>query len=317
MADSYAATRIHVMSTKLIQSADYDRLLKMSDKEVINYLQETEYKEDVLNVESLEDLENVDRIIALNSQRTVRKLQSISSKAFQQALTGMLRRNDRWNLRVIAESLAGEHDPKEALEKYKKQGTVNPQQFVESKTIPELAKKASKYVRSLRSEPKTLSEFFDSLNQETEKVLVASDQFIIDEENILYVLMAKREGIAQENINKKLKKGGKLSRGVLREAAGAKTVEDALKVLESTRYGTVIANTRTHLEEHSFVRFEDELHKEVLRQIRKVVRTYPLGIDVIIHYLIEKEMEHENLRVLLKGKRLGLDEEFIKEHLVV
>ena len=141
MNDEYTAARLHGMRAKLI--TEYERLLKMSDSEVVNFLQGTAYKRDIetLSITDLSDVGVIDKILAANEKRILKKLDLISSKKFKKALASRLEENDLWNLRVIAEALTAGEDPKEALDKYERWGTKEPRQFADVKSIADLASK--------------------------------------------------------------------------------------------------------------------------------------------------------------------------------
>lgn len=322
MNDSYAATRIHVMRTKLISPEEYDRLLKMSDREVINYLQSTEYREDVdaLAIKDLEDLEVVDKILTRNDERMLRKLRRISGRNFQMVLGQVLLRNDLWNLTVIAEAIEGKKDPKDALERYGKMGTLDPAQFVEARTVQELARMAAEHVPGIDAEVDNLAAFTSQLAArrgiEGGATKLATDAYLVDEQNLLNLVRLKRDRLSPERITALFMRGGRIPFALLEKAAKAATLKDALETLRQTEYAAVIGNALDALEEDTLVRFEQELHKAIAQRIRRITRLRPLGVEILINYLTEKDIERVNLRLLIKGKRLGLDEDFIREHLV-
>jgi V/A-type H+/Na+-transporting ATPase subunit C len=308
MNDSYSATRIQVMRTKLIKHADYERLLKMSESEIIAFLQATEYKQDIdaLSLKDLEDLEVIDKIIAHNNDRMLLKLQKISSDNFKIALDAFLVENDAWNLKIIAESVTSSNDAKEMLNRYAKRGTFDPLQFTNAKSIEELSKLASKRFAALRKHPTTLPQFIDALHNRKRTHM---PQFI-DEENILRLLMHKREKVQVEQIMERMSKGGTVPRSALKAAASAATIQDAIQLLRTTKYGK-------SLQHDSMADIEASLHHDIIRRIRKAAGIYPLQAEVLVRYLTEKDIEIANLRLLIKGKHLGLEEEFLREQLVI
>lgn len=298
---SYAAARIHVMRSRLIGAEQYERLMKMQEKEIIGWLQGTDYREDVdrLAIKDLEDLEAVDRVIAHNHDRTVRKLERISGKAFRATLRPTLRENDAWNLKIIAEAIAGGEDAAQALRAYARKGTFDPTPLAAAKSVGELSRLA--HVGPAEDLPR----FLDALPMPED-----AHARIIDVQNIGTLVRLKRDGLAADRIMARMRKGT-LPRSVLRAAAEAPDATQALERLRPTAYGTAIGRA-----DGALARLEGELHQDVLRRIRRDARTYPLGIDLLLRYMAEKELEHANLRVLIKGKRLGLGEAFIREHLV-
>lgn len=317
MNDSYSATRIHVMKTKLIQKNEYERLLKMSDNEVIHFLQNTDYKEDIDAIipKHIDNIESVDRIIHSNSLRTYNKLKRISSDNFTTALNKILADNDRWNLQVIAEALAGQEDTKASLENYKKVGTFDAVKFTDVKTIKELSEKTKK-ILGFDKTPETLIEFLDALDTGNSYEGIKSGALLTDEKNILTILRCKRQEVSKERIKRMLERGGRISIKKLMQAAEAKDMKSSLEILKNTPYAEVIEQTLSNWQESNILHFEDKLHKSILDKITRLTRAKPLGVDMLLNFVTEKELEYSNIRLLLKGKRLGLDESFIREKLV-
>lgn len=307
MSESYSATRIQVMRTKLIRPEEYERLMKMSGVEILGYLQSTEYRQDIdaLSIKDLEDLESIDKVLARNMNRVLAKLKRISGQGFMAALNDFLRENDMWNIRIIAEALTTGANPKEALQRYAQYGTFDPQQYSGVKSIEELSRKASKHFKSLHQHPKTLAALGDALSHERTAAF-AADQYLVDEKNIVQLLILKRDRLAPEQIMQRLQRGGTIPRSILRQAASG-SFEEAIKILRATKYGSAITD--------DLVKLEYGLHRGVLRRIQRAAGRYPLGPAVIVRYIIEKEHEIENIRLLIKGKQLGVDEPFIKEQL--
>jgi V/A-type H+/Na+-transporting ATPase subunit C len=324
MNDSYSAARLHVMRTKLLRQQQYEQLLKMGDKEIIGFLQNTDYRQDIdaVALKDLENLEAIDQVIAHNTARELRKLKNISSPSYRKALQVILDENDRWNIKLIAEAIAGSSDPREALKRYGKTGTFDPQQFAGAKTIEELARAASRKIPSLRKRPTTLTALRDALQQESGMAhllarMPRAQKYRVDEANLLRLLMLKRDKLAGQQIMARLKHGGTVDRSMLREAANAATPEDSLRVLRTTKYAKAIIAAQEQLQTGSLVRFEEELHAEVLgRMVREAVSA-PLHVELLLRYLSEKEIEHTNIRLLVKGKRLHLEESFLREHLIM
>lgn len=59
------------------------------------------------------------------------------------------------------------------------------------------------------------------------------------------------------------------------------------------------------------------LYKYLLEKSILLQHQHPLSIDIILGYMFAKEIETRNLRVIAKGKQLGLSNEFIESQLVM
>ena len=253
----------------------------------------------------------VDQIIARNAKRTLAKIKTISSDDFIAMLDAFLRMNDAWNIKIIADSIMGGKEPKAMLERYAKLGTFNPLVFATAKSIEELSRSAAKRVPELRKHPQTFAGIMDALFVVPKGAMSA---YLIDERNIVRLIMLKRDNVPADQIIRRMQRKGTLPHGVLKEAASATSVNDVVRILRTTTYGKAVEHAAT---KNSLVQFEYELHHEMLRRIKKSAGRYPLSPEVAVRYLIEKDIEAANLRLLIKGKHLGLDEQFIKEQLVI
>jgi len=82
----------------------------------------------------------------------------------------------------------------------------------------------------------------------------------------------------------------------------------------------VLKNISRFIEEFkksgSLIMIETEIYKHLLNQSILLLHQHPLSVDVILGYMFAKDIEVRNLRIIIKGKQLGLNEEFIESQLV-
>ena len=64
------------------------------------------------------------------------------------------------------------------------------------------------------------------------------------------------------------------------------------------------------------ITLETELYKYLLQQSILLLHQHPLSVDVILGYMFAKDIEIRNVKIIVKGKQLGLNEEFIENQLV-
>jgi vacuolar-type H+-ATPase subunit C/Vma6 len=62
--------------------------------------------------------------------------------------------------------------------------------------------------------------------------------------------------------------------------------------------------------------FQDEMERYIMRRCLNISED-TLGIGVIIKYMWRKYLEVKNLRIIVRGKSIGLIESQIREELVV
>ena len=94
-------------------------------------------------------------------------------------------------------------------------------------------------------------------------------------------------------------------------------LDEISRDLEKTEYKNVIAKGIEEFKKNdSLITIETELYKHLLRQSILLLHQHPLSIDVILGYMFAKYIEVRNLKIIVKGKQLGLSEEFIESQLV-
>ena len=99
---------------------------------------------------------------------------------------------------------------------------------------------------------------------------------------------------------------------------GVDDLKELIKRLEKEKFGETIKKGIEEFEKNeSLIELEIGLYKFLLKRSTSLMHEHPLSIDVILGYMFAKEMDVKNLRLLLKGKQLGLDEEFIERQLVI
>jgi len=99
--------------------------------------------------------------------------------------------------------------------------------------------------------------------------------------------------------------------------AGLDDVDELAKYFEKTEYKeTMSKGFEEFRKSGSLIALETELYKYLLRQSILLLHQHPLSVDVILGYMFAKDIEVRNLKIIVKGKQLGLSEEFIESQLV-
>ena len=90
-----------------------------------------------------------------------------------------------------------------------------------------------------------------------------------------------------------------------------------IKLTQRFAYKDIIARGLADYEKSgSLVPLEAGLSTYLYRTSLHHLHKHPLSIDVILGFLFAKDVEVKNLRAIVKGKKLGVSEQFIEEHLV-
>jgi V/A-type H+-transporting ATPase subunit C len=99
--------------------------------------------------------------------------------------------------------------------------------------------------------------------------------------------------------------------------ANVEDLDELSRILGKTEYkGMIIKGIEEFKRSGSLIALEAELYKYLLRQSALFMHQHPLSIDVILGYMFAKDIEVRNLRIIIKGKQLGLSEDFIGSQLV-
>jgi vacuolar-type H+-ATPase subunit C/Vma6 len=111
---------------------------------------------------------------------------------------------------------------------------------------------------------------------------------------------------------------GRLPFALLIEAAGQKSVAQAVETVADTAYGPALAAAaKRYPLSRRLSEFEHALRQQQLQQAAGLLARDPLGIGVLIGYLALKANEAANLRQIAWGLQLGLDAETIRAELLL
>lgn len=345
----YTYARVSAMKSKLIRKEDYDKLLKMKTNEIIKFLQETEYRKEMDEFSMTASGVNlVELALNRNFTRAMLKLKRISDNELRLLIEEYLRRMDIHNIKTIlrakftkmpweyAETLlvpAGRLK-KEDLAVLMKMESV--EDIV--KSLRRLLKADIDFTDALKSlkEKNSIFEIENALDRHyysdvlefVEKVPKEGELFVrflkheIDILNINTILRLKKEKADKKEIQKYLFYSGLyLKRRMLSNLTAIDDIQELIGRIKREGYKKAFEedtrDVREKKEEKSLVDIEVQLKRYLLNKAALLLHQHPLSIDVILGYMFSKEIEIRNLKTLLKGKQLGVEENFIARELVV
>ncbi len=140
----------------------------------------------------------------------------------------------------------------------------------------------------------------------------------IDHRNIVNLLRALRQGLSTTQRSNLLLEGGRALRGsLLRSAAQADTEDALMEVLRRSNMDVVeLEEALTRSKDHGGLDpVVSHLASRRRADLRRMSHLNPLSAFPIIHYLESKVLEVQNLRLLVRGKAVGLSEEVIEAHM--
>ncbi|MBR84948.1 MAG: hypothetical protein CMA85_03285 [Euryarchaeota archaeon] len=140
----------------------------------------------------------------------------------------------------------------------------------------------------------------------------------IDHRNIVNLLRALRQKLPAEQRAGLMLEGGRALKGsLLRSAAQADSEESLMEVLRRTSMDTAeLDEALKESHEHGGLDpVVSYLASERRADLRRMSHLNPLSAFPIIYYLESKVLEVQNLRLLVRGKAVGLPDEVIEAHM--
>ena len=114
-----------------------------------------------------------------------------------------------------------------------------------------------------------------------------------------------------------LDRGLNLDEKKLDDLAEAKDIEDLIDKLKPTLvYKKIGKDLEQFKEEASLKNIINALDRYFLEVTKRFAYTSPVSILPILDYFVRKEIEVKNIRAIVRGKSLGLDEKIIRDMLV-
>lgn len=339
----YTYARVAAMRSSLIRIDDYNRLMKMKLADIIKFLQETEYKKEMDEMAvSYSGIELIELALNKNLAKTFLKLKRIAEyENLRLVMQEYMKRRDIWNIKTILRGkLAGEKDEKikdllvpigEFDERYLE--NLMKKESVEEiiRSLKFLSKEQVKNAvvffkenKSLFAAENILDNFYYSNALEFANRMPRQGAFFrefIENEveilNIKAILRMKKEGMEKKDIGRFIiHSGSRAKEDELQRLAKADSVDSMMNMLGRTSYGKLLRDSYDRSKK-DITDVEMRLNKYLLDKVILLLHQHPLSIDVILGYMFAKEIEIRNLRLIIKGKQLGLREEFMERELVV
>ncbi len=141
----------------------------------------------------------------------------------------------------------------------------------------------------------------------------------VDTLNLLTVLRAAKESLETEVADRYFLEGGRdFSKSLYEELAAMSDIDEILDKLRETPYGKILdAVAIEYLSQNSISVFERSLEDYLMRHALGLAKGDPLGVGVAIAYLWAKQNEMTNLRIIVRGKAVGMPVERVRGELIL
>lgn len=344
----YANARIRAMKSFLFDRAFYEKLIDMEDiSSVISALEGTQYKPDIDEAMlKYKDVRGMDEAFRRNIAGTFSKILRLVEGEAKELVKILLSRWDVYNVKTILRGKNIGASEEQILESLVPAGQFSEallRELVKAKDVKAcidflavwetpfarpLTASFSKFVKSHRLVDLELALdkfYFDyamsvlrknDLSTSLVREIIRRE---IDFVNIMTILRGVREEIDKKQLEDLFIPGGKeINAKRFRALCQEKTIEDVVLRLEDTPYHEVLSKgLGKYLEVGTISVLERNLEQMMVRKGISMFRADPLSIAIIIGYLTAKYNEVVNLRIIVRGKSVGMPEDRLREALVL
>ena len=339
---AYVVARVKAKKASIMKDDAYSKMFLMSLPEISRFVGESGYQKEITEMASkYGGVDLIEHATYTHMAKVFTGILNSSKGELYDTLAAVLEKWDIWNLKVILRGksfglpndqiredfvLAGSLDSEkvekllaldsddEIIETYRKYKGI---------TIPNsvLAKYAED--KNLQGIEDFLDKkYYEDLIQKIDPTSYATRLFQdyvrneIDLTNLETILKLKKEGVPGDNILEFVISGGKhIDRKLATQLANAESI-------------SAMANDLAHLDFYEDIKdaLDDSkslrdivaaMNKNHISQAKNYSYLYPLSIIPILDFMIHKENEVNNIRIIARGIESGLDVETIKGLLVV
>lgn len=339
----YTYVRTVVMRTLLFKKEDYHKMLKMGFNEIARFLQDSHYKKEINELageHSGADL--LELSLNKNLAESFNKLVRISSEEIALLIKEYIKRKDIEDIKTILRGRFTNANEQFILNSLTAAGTLSYDfllSLLKKESIEEILKSNEIVDFSLLknglkdlNEKKNLVSIENIFDKYYYNHLIQFSQilpkegrlfrdFLLKEVEVLNILTLLR--LKKAKFDKQIIKdfvipsGNKLKDSRLMKLAELDNLDELSKALENTDYKDMLSKGIGEFKKsNSLIPLETELYKYLLKQTTLFMHQHPLTIDTILGYMFAKDIEVRNLKIIVKGKQLGLSEEFIEGQMV-
>lgn len=329
----YVNARVRAMREHLLSSNDYRKLEKMSPAEILETLQQGDYKDDINRFSSeYSDIDLLEKALDHHLARIYEKLMRISPDLIQDLLRAYFARIDIENIKTvlrhtrrdrdqeITDMLLPTHDlPEERLDELATMESIADiltevevpgGGTLDEHVDPEASLEEMEYALD-RAYYRHLLEVADSIPAQGD-LFREFLELEVRTKNIGLILRLKKHGFEPTDIEAQVLdlSDGRLDSD-LRELILADDYDDALELVRGQDAGSHIDQEMTDITE-----VEQALQRYKLERGTEMLHREPLSINPVLGYMIGKQVEVANLRIILQANKAGLGQEFMDRNLI-
>ena len=339
---AYIVARVKSKKASLLKDDAYSKMLMMSLPEISRFISESGYQKEITELTGkYSGVDLIEHATYINMARLFRSVLDSSEGDLKEMIASDLKRWDIWNLKVILRGRSYGVTADEIKEDLVPAGVLDLERleklmsFETDEDILAAYQKMTEVaipsdVLTKYKEDRNIAVIEDCLDKiYYEKLLLSIDpssrakrlfqDFIrneIDITNLETILKLKKENVPGDVILSYVVPGGKLiDKKLAAQLANAESVSAMAGDLSQLEFYEDIKDA---LDDAKPLReIVAALNKYHVSQANTFSHLYPLSVIPVIDFMIHKENEVNNIRIIARGLESGLDKEVIKGLLVV
>ena len=339
---SYTSARVKAKKSKLLKEEDYNKMLMMSVPEISHYISGAGYSKEMADLGNrYEGLSLVEYATYANMAKAFRSILNSSTGALSRMVNAYLTKWDFENRKTIMRGKKYGLPIEEIREDLVPAGNLSMDdldKMLSLTTIEDILAAFSKKIHivvpdDVISSYKTngiLGSIEDVLVKEYYKNLLASIsssdrptqifrtyiKTCIDLKNVETVLKFKADGITGDVVVEYWIPGGtEVDEKVMTQLAAAQDIQAAVNEMQQLRMYSEIKDSLS--QDSTILDVVGVINKYRVELANKVGHMYPLSVIPVVDYMIHKENEVRNIRMIAHGTDSGLDRDTMKKLLVI
>lgn len=339
---AYTVARVKAKKSALLKEDAYSKMLMMSLPEISRFISESGYQKEITELTGkYAGVDLIEHATYANMANLFKGILNSSEGELKDMIAADLERWDAWNLKVILRGKSFGLDMDQMKEDLVPAGKLN---IAQLETLmgygseEEILQAYGRYVDlsipqnvlAAYGEEKNLAILEDYLDKAYyERLLLNVDpssrpkrlfqDFIrneIDITNLETILKLKKEGITGDVIlGYYIPGGAQLDKKLATQLANAESISAMANDLAQLDFYEDIKDALD--DSKSLKDIVAALTKYHRKQAKTFTHLYPLSVIPVIDFMIHKETEVNNIRIIARGIESGLDKEIIKGLLVV
>lgn len=321
----YASARIKALETKLLGKSTIDRILEADGpEEALKVLSDTDYGSDIAEMNNIYDFE---KVLANSLKRTYKDV--ADSLKDDNIIRFFILKQDYHNLKVLIKGKILGVSGKQYFSELSTISTEEMEKLIDedvSAMVPESIKNAYRNAMTAyesTQDPQQIDLILDkALYEELYKLVKAAGNdllsryfsALVDLINIKTMFRLIRIKADVRVLDKALLPGGTISKETLEKLFG-EPVQGIIDSFTSSPYNKIVEEGLSAWESTGSSAVFERLSDNYLLSLARKGLYKPFGAETVMGYLIARENEVKNLRILLVGKINRISTEMIRERL--